>query len=120
MTNEPRVGELAAAYVNAPDIDAELDWLRACTAAPEFELSREFCLRRAALLDRLVLREAANYGLEATAPLARTAELAGRCLVEHDIEHEGLSPKGAELVTGDDHRDYVRHAYRAWSAAQTH
>ncbi|MCX4787665.1 hypothetical protein OG369_16170 [Streptomyces sp. NBC_01221] len=115
MKIERNVGIPAAAYAGAPDLDIELAWLQESTRTPGFELSRKFWLRRAAFLDRLALREAGSYGLEATVPLIRTAEMAGSGLVVYDIAHSGLSPKGSDLVVGEDHRAYVREEYRASS-----
>ncbi len=120
MTSERPVGDPGDAYTDAPDFDDELAWLQAYTDAPGFELNREFWLRRAALLDRLALREAESYGAETTVPLIRTAEMAASGLVEYDTAHHGLSPKGADLAAGEDHRAYVREEYRAWSLAQIH
>ncbi|MEU7291760.1 hypothetical protein AB0A76_00930 [Streptomyces exfoliatus] len=113
MKIERSIGNPAAAYAGAPDFDIELAWLQECTRTQGFELSREFWLRRAAFLDRLALREAESHGVEATAALIRFAESAASGLVVYDTAHHGLSPKGSDLVAGEDHRAYVREQYRA-------
>lgn len=120
MTIERSAGDPEAAYMGAPALDIELPWLQGFTRAPGFEATREFLLRKAAFLDRLALQQTESHGSEATRPLVRTAEMAAFGLVEHDTEHHGLSPKGADLAAGEDYRAYVREAYRAWSLAQNH
>ncbi|WP_406399455.1 hypothetical protein [Streptomyces uncialis] len=120
MTIERSVGDPETAYMGAPDLDIELPWLQGSTRTPGFESSREFLLRQAAFLDRLTLQQTQSHGSEVIGSLVRTAEMAAFGLVEHDTEHRGLSPKGADLAIGEDYRAYVREVYRAWSLAQNH
>lgn len=112
ITNYSAVA-LGSAYADAPALDDELTWLRARTGDPGFEPSREFLLRQAALLDRLALQGV-------VVPLVRAALGAADHLVAHDIEHHGLSPKGHDLISAEDHQAYVREAYREWRLAQNH
>ena len=119
MTIERPVGDPAVAYQDAPDYDDEMAWLRMHTDTSGFERNRQFWLRRAALLDRIALRETETHGPEATVPLIRQAQSAAAELVEYDTAHRGLSPKGADLVAGEEHREYVREEYRVWRLSQT-
>ncbi|MEU2155450.1 hypothetical protein ABZ532_10615 [Streptomyces sp. NPDC019396] len=112
MTIDRTTEDLGAAYADAPALDDELAWLRACAGHPAFEPSREFLLRQAALLDRLALQSAVM-------PLVRVALGAADRLVVHDIEHRGLSLRGHDLFAAD-HQAYVREEYRAWLLAQNH
>ncbi|MGP8300178.1 hypothetical protein ACTPOK_20055 [Streptomyces inhibens] len=108
------------AVVDAPRITAELGWVaqRAGGRRPGSELGREYLLRRAALLDRTALQEAAICTRNVAEPSAQTADAAAIRLIEYDSAHNGLSIRGAELVTDADRRDYVREQYRAWSITQ--
>ncbi|MEW1719619.1 hypothetical protein [Streptomyces sp. NPDC093109] len=109
------------AYADAPSIITEISWVTRATTNhfAGQEPDREFWLRKAAVMDRIALNESALYAPEAAASAVSAAALAARRLVEADVTHSGLSLKGSELVTDDDHRAYVRHAYRAWCLAQT-
>jgi hypothetical protein len=114
MTTElPNTKRSAATYADAPPLDDELAWLRARTGGPQFEPSREFWLRQAALLDRLALQGGA-------VPLVLAALGAADRLVAHDVEHHGLSPRGHDLVAAEDHQAYVREEYRVWLLTQNH
>ncbi|MBZ4321467.1 hypothetical protein [Streptomyces huiliensis] len=112
MTTEAPTSDPATAYVNAPSIIAEIGWVARQRAS---EPDREFWLRKAAVFDRIAIKEAANYAPEVAASAIEAAGAAALQLVRYDAMHEGLSPRGLELVTADDHREYVRHAYLAWS-----
>ncbi|MFC5719605.1 hypothetical protein ACFP1Z_05355 [Streptomyces gamaensis] len=102
----------AVAYDGAPSTIREIGWVAGSTKRP----TREFWLRKAALLDRIALKEATmpdgGYVLDNA---VKCAEAAARQLVDFDTEQGPVSRRGAELVTGDDYRDYVRRAYLAWS-----
>ncbi|WP_329066344.1 hypothetical protein [Streptomyces sp. NBC_01429] len=109
------------AYEDAPSIVTEISWVTRATTDRFLgqEPDREFWLRKAAVLDRIAIDESAHYAPEVAAAAVPTAALAARRLVEADVTHSGLSLKGSELVTDDDHRDYVRRAYREWCLAPT-
>ncbi|MER5780636.1 hypothetical protein ABT104_02745 [Streptomyces mobaraensis] len=112
MTTEAPTPEPATAYADAPDIISETGWV-ARQRPPQPD--REFWLRKAAVFDRIALKEAASYAPEVAAPAIEAAADAALQLVHYDATHEGLSLRGSELVTADDHREYVRRAYLAWS-----
>lgn len=107
-------------YAEAPGITREISWVtRTSTDRPlGQEADREFWLRKAALLDRIALAEEATYAPSVSAEAASLAGNAARRLAEYDAAHCGLSPKGAELATDADHREYVREQYREWSLTQ--
>ncbi|MGK5638022.1 hypothetical protein ACSNOK_06845 [Streptomyces sp. URMC 126] len=112
MTTEAPAPDPATAYADAPSIITETGWVaRQRGSQPD----REFWLRKAAVFDRIALKEAASYAPEVAAPAIEAAADAALQLVRYDATHEGLSPRGFELVTADDHREYVRRAYLAWS-----
>lgn len=124
MTNEasspgiaPNSPDLDLAYVGAPSVNEEIGWLGEHASGRAFgqEQDREFLLRKAAVMDRIALKEEAAYAPEVAAESMETADQAALQLIEYDVAHTGLSLKGAELITGSDHREYVRQEYRAWS-----
>ncbi|MEE1756789.1 hypothetical protein [Streptomyces sp. SP18CS02] len=110
--------EPARACADAPGPRAERAWADRRTDGgrrADGGEGRESRLRRAALLDRLALE---RPGAEE----ALAASEAARHLVALDLTDAGsgrgpLSLKGADLVTDDDFRAYVREEYRAWRAA---
>ncbi|RDG36477.1 hypothetical protein [Streptomyces corynorhini] len=109
------------AYEDAPSIVTEIAWVTRATTDRFLgqKPDREFWLRKAAVLDRIAIEESALYAPEVAAAAVSTSVLAARRLVEADVTYSGLSLKGSELVTDDDHRDYVRRAYRQWLLALT-
>ncbi|MEV7427094.1 hypothetical protein [Streptomyces sp. NPDC091212] len=111
----------AIAYADAPSIVTEISWVTRATTDHFLgqEPDRGFWLRKAAVMDRIAIKESALYAPEVAAEAVSAAALAARRLVEADVTHSGLSLKGSELVTDDDHRDYVRHAYRQWRLTMT-
>ncbi|MCC3772869.1 hypothetical protein [Streptomyces sp. UNOC14_S4] len=119
MTTEPNTSDPAVAYEAAPSIIAEISWVTAQSSAfIRSEPDREFWLRKAAVFDRIAVKEAAMYVPGQTTDVVETAVEAARALVQYDLAHCGLSLKGAELVTDEDHREYVRHQYHEWCRAQ--
>ncbi|MFF8943099.1 hypothetical protein ACF1A5_12670 [Streptomyces sp. NPDC014864] len=106
------------AYALAPSIVREIGWA-AQTAADKplgEHLGREFWLRKAALLDRIALRDEED-GLRGDSVEAAT-EAAHR-LIEHDREGEGDyhgAPYWPEHpATAADPRGYVRQEYAHWA-----
>ncbi|MEV8476804.1 hypothetical protein [Streptomyces sp. NPDC051173] len=119
MTTEPNTNNPFVAYAGAPSIVTEMTWVTGRSApSAEWEQGREFLLRKAAMLDRMAAKEAAMYVPGMATRVVESAVQAARTLVEYDVEHSGLSLKGAELVTDEDHREYVRHQYHEWLRAQ--
>ncbi|MEU5424313.1 hypothetical protein AB0H73_01705 [Streptomyces olivoreticuli] len=119
MTTAPNTNNPFVAYADAPGIIAELCWVAKQTnRCARTGLSREFWLRKAALFDRIAVKGTAMYVPELAAETVGTAIQVARRLVKYDAENSGLSLKGAELVTGEDCREYVRHQYYEWLHAQ--
>ena len=120
MTNDARTTDPSTAYAEAPSIIAEIGWVADQSVSRSFgsEMGREFWLRKAALLDRIALRETATYAPDLSAPAVQTAEQAALRLIEYDETHSGLSRRALDLVTGSDYREYVRDQYREWSCIQ--
>ncbi|MEU5418746.1 hypothetical protein ACH4UT_24485 [Streptomyces sp. NPDC020799] len=116
----PNTSNPAIAYADAPSIIAEICWVaqQASQSFCEEQPDREFWLRKAAVLDRIAVKGTDMYVPELAAETVETAAQAARRLVEHDATQSGLSLKGAELVTDQDHREYVRHQYHQWLHAQ--
>ncbi|MFF5424419.1 MULTISPECIES: hypothetical protein [unclassified Streptomyces] len=86
------------AYAQAPSIIREIGWVAQTAADRPFgtEASREFWLRKAALLDRIALDDD---------KAAKDAIVAARQLMDHD---------GTAVIC--DPRFYVRQQYACWSA----
>ncbi|WP_171166816.1 hypothetical protein [Streptomyces sp. I05A-00742] len=117
MIRESHTPDPSTAYATAPSIITEITWMARykATRPTGREPGREFWLRKAALLDRIAIKEAASYAPEVAAPAIDAAAGAALQLVRYDATHDGLSLRGSELITADDHREYVRRAYLAWS-----
>jgi hypothetical protein len=77
---------------------------------------REQRLRKAALLDRIALREAEEYAPAVAAEAIAAAAAAARDLARYDAEHgTGAGPIGPGSPEWDpSHRPYVRQEYDAW------
>ncbi|MCC3774075.1 hypothetical protein [Streptomyces sp. UNOB3_S3] len=120
MTNHAHNTRPATAYVDAPSIIKEICWVakQSADGPASVRRSRAFWLRKAALFDRIAIKEAAMYVPEVAAEVVDTAALAARQLVAFDVEYSGLSLRGSELITDDDCREYVRQEYREWSHAR--
>lgn len=103
-------------YQDTPSIAAEIAWVaQAAIDRPlGYAADREFWLRKAALLDRIALREEADFAPEVAASAVTAAEEAARRLAEYDAGHSGPSFRGADLVTDADCREYVRTQYVMW------
>ncbi|WP_329148415.1 hypothetical protein OIU91_20225 [Streptomyces sp. NBC_01456] len=108
------------AYASAPTICQELCLIAEATDSRPSDVSkdREFRLRKAALLDRVALRELAHGDARAAADADEAATVAAEWLIEYDIRHRGLSRKGQDLVLSEDYRNYVRTEYLAWIRSQ--
>ncbi|WBB59166.1 hypothetical protein O7599_26780 [Streptomyces sp. WMMC500] len=113
--NEPETSTTDTAYANAPSIAWEISWvLRALHKYPlSHGVDREFWLRKAALLDRIALREETTLTPEAAAEAVTAAGRAARQLADYDATFHGLSYRGEELATDEDFRAYVRRQYQA-------
>ncbi|GAA0386176.1 hypothetical protein [Streptomyces luteireticuli] len=118
MTSEPHGIASGMAYSDAPSLFSEVVWVRKYGRVLGSQ-DREFLLRKAAIFDRIAIKEAATFAPETALPVIEVAEGLARRLVEHDVAHAGLSLKGSELVCGDDYRVYVRQEYLAWSREQS-
>jgi len=113
--NEPETSTTDTAYANAPSIAWEISWvLRALRKYPlSHGIDREFWLRKAALLDRIALREETTLTPDAAADAVTAAGRAARQLADYDASFHGLSFRGEELATDEDFRAYVRRQYEA-------
>ncbi|MEW2029667.1 hypothetical protein AB0901_03945 [Streptomyces roseifaciens] len=120
MTHESNAPDPTTVYAEAPSIVSEICWLLDQNVNRPFgtEQGRDFWLRKAAVLDRIAIEEAATYAPPVAANAVETAEEAARRLVEYDVTHSGLSLKGSDVITGDDCRAYVRREYDEWSRTQ--
>ncbi|MEV6202199.1 hypothetical protein AB0M64_19795 [Streptomyces sp. NPDC051771] len=98
-TPEPEWPTPEAAYATAPSVISEIGWTaRTATDRPfGTTTSREFWLRKAALLDRIALEAPAGGAPEA-------ATRAAHQLMEHD-----------GVTTVCDPRHYVRQQYARWT-----
>ncbi|WP_051831416.1 hypothetical protein [Streptomyces violens] len=112
------------AYTDAPHLLAEMTWVtdQVATHASGTRLSREFWLRKAALLDRLAIREAEEEGIpEAMAEADTLAARAAHRLAQYDRERgggpfatsNGPIPPDSPLWDPS-YRPYVRQEYAAW------
>ncbi|MEU7485042.1 hypothetical protein [Streptomyces sp. NPDC042319] len=111
-------------YAEAPHLLAEMTWItdQVATHASGMRLSREFWLRKAALLDRLAMREAEEVGIPgATAEADILAARAAHRLAQYDRERgggpfatsNGPIPPDSPLWDPS-YRPYVRQEYAAW------
>ncbi|GAA0496496.1 hypothetical protein [Streptomyces olivaceiscleroticus] len=112
------------AYAEAPHLLAEMTWMtdQVATHASGMRLSREFWLRKAALLDRLAIREAEEEGIpEVVAEAGTLAARAAHRLAQYDRERgggpfatsNGPIPPDSPLWDPS-YRPYVRQEYAAW------
>ncbi|MFI9720752.1 hypothetical protein ACIHFE_14005 [Streptomyces sp. NPDC052396] len=115
---EPTFVDPGAVYDGAPSILQEVGWVLRHTR-PSGSQNREFWLRKAAVFDRIALQQSAVDAPDLAQDSVTTAEGAAQQLVQFDADHGRLSLKGSELIDGNDHREYVRHEYRAWSRVQS-
>ncbi|WP_171117687.1 hypothetical protein [Streptomyces sp. Z423-1] len=106
------------AYALAPSMVREIGWTAGTAADKPFgeSLGREYWLRKAALLDRIALRDEED-GLSGDA--AEVATEAARRLIAHDRDGEG-DYHGASYwpehpATAADPRGYVRQEYAHWA-----
>ncbi|AZQ72764.1 hypothetical protein EKH77_17420 [Streptomyces luteoverticillatus] len=111
------------AYADAPPIVHELadltDLISCYTDAgllPPSSVEREFLLRRAALLDRMAIEEAAVSAPVAVEMAVETAEAAALTLSLFDRVKGWAGEHGPEdrLWARTSHRGYVRQEYAAW------
>ncbi|MFJ5775744.1 hypothetical protein [Streptomyces sp. NPDC093094] len=106
------------AYAFSPSMVREIGWTAQTAADKPFgvDLHREYWLRKAALLDRIALREDEDG---ATGDAAEVATEAARRLIEYDRDGEG-DYHGAPYwpdhpATAADPRGYVRQEYAHWA-----
>jgi hypothetical protein len=92
-----------------------------CPGARKPEAIREQQLRKAALLNRIALQEAARYAPEVAAPAIREARDAARALAMYDRQHgTAAGPDGPDSrVWAGSYRPYVRQEYAAWRRAHS-
>ncbi|AJP03804.1 hypothetical protein TU94_22290 [Streptomyces cyaneogriseus subsp. noncyanogenus] len=106
------------AYALAPNIIREIGWTAQTAADKPFgmDLDREYWLRKAALLDRIALREEEDG---VTGDAAGVATEAARRLVAYDRDGEGDyhgAPYWPEHPATDaDPRGYIRQEYAHWA-----
>lgn len=112
------------AYAGAPAIVREISNVLALTTSLHrldrpAGREREQRMRKAALLDRIALFEAATYTSApgGAAEAIATAESGARKLAAYDTEHgTGAGPIGPGSPEWDpSHRPYVRQEYAAWA-----
>jgi hypothetical protein len=115
------------AYAGAPSILREMNNVLAMTGdlmkpgGRTPHAAREQKLRKAALLDRIALHEAAEYAPDAAAKAMTVAYDAARELVRFDTDHHtAAGPVGpAAPDWARDPRGYVRQEYAARHASTT-
>ncbi|MXM64804.1 hypothetical protein GR925_15465 [Streptomyces sp. HUCO-GS316] len=106
------------AYPLAPSIVREIGWTAQTAADKPFgkDLDREYWLRKAALLDRIAMRDEED---RVTGDAAEVATEAARRLIAHDRDGEGDyhgAPYWPEHpATAADPRGYVRQEYAHWA-----
>ncbi|MFI2260333.1 hypothetical protein [Streptomyces tubercidicus] len=100
------------AYVSAPSILDELEWINHAAAETGWdeELDRQYFLRKAAVFDRIALRNAADEdAAEVTAVMLLDYDKTGREL------YGGIPYPPGHLAAEADPRGYVRQEYALWS-----
>ncbi|MEN2420800.1 hypothetical protein AABB02_22240 [Streptomyces rimosus] len=111
------------AYDDAPTILAEMRWITDQVAARPSGagLSREFWLRKAALLDRIALKESARCTPTDAAESNAVAAKAAHRLAQYDRDRGGgpLSTTNGPIPPDSplwhpSYRPYVRQEYAAW------
>ncbi|MEU7167419.1 hypothetical protein AB0A70_22700 [Streptomyces morookaense] len=119
---ETHATEPIAAYDDAPSLLPEIRWVAVKSRSARDAMDREFWLRKAAVFDRIAIKEAAAGTPDAAVNTAAAAAAsAARQLVEYDTVHAGMSLRGTDTVTDEDCREYVRQEYSTWrSAGQQH
>ncbi|MGA5351137.1 hypothetical protein ACPCJU_01835 [Streptomyces thermodiastaticus] len=106
------------AYALAPSIVREIGWTAQTAADKPFghDLGREYWLRKAALLDRIALRDEEDGS---TSDATTVATEAARRLIAHDAGGDGDyygAPYWPEHpATAADPRGYVRQEYAHWA-----
>ncbi|ADI09750.1 hypothetical protein SBI_06630 [Streptomyces bingchenggensis BCW-1] len=106
------------AYASSPSIVREIGWTAQTAADKPFgeDLDREYWLRKAALLDRIALRDEEDGALGDAAEVATEA---ARRLIEWDRDGEGDyhgAPYWPEHPAATaDPRGYVRQEYAHWA-----
>ncbi|MEU6544080.1 hypothetical protein [Streptomyces sp. NPDC046859] len=109
------------AYALAPSMVREIGWTAQTAADKPFgvDLNREYWLRKAALLDRIALREDEDG---VTGDAAEAAKEAARRLIEYDRDGEGdyhgVPYWPEHPATAADPRGYVRQEYAHWAKHQ--
>lgn len=109
------------AYATAPSTLDELEWINHTAAETGWdeELDRQYFLRKAAVFDRIALRNAADEDRIDTAGNEDVAEAAAVMLLDYD--KTGREPYGGtpyppgHPAAEADPRGYVRQEYALWS-----
>ena len=115
------------AYAGAPGVVDEIVWVteQAQILGRGGEASREYWLRKAALVDRIALARVLTHSQEEVLDAAEMASNAAVQLIEFD-ERQGDGPQRpaagsirfSDATVGAGYRAYVRQQYLAWSRAQ--
>jgi hypothetical protein len=113
------------AYAHATSIVREIGTIADMSRRTSGAMPRDFWLRKAALVDRIALKEEATFSPEVAAPAVRAAEAAAEQLLAYDRKHGTrcgrFSPdslSSPDSTDGQGHRAYVRQEYLAWSPAE--
>jgi len=115
------------AYADAPGVVSEIGWVaqQARTLPFDQETSREYWLRKAALVDRIALARAVTHPQEEALDAAEMASNAAVQLIEYDERQpDGDERPAAGSIRFSDalicagYRAYVRQQYLAWNRAQ--
>ncbi|WDT55766.1 hypothetical protein [Streptomyces sp. G7(2002)] len=115
-----------AAYVSAPSILDELEWINHTAAETSWdeELDRQYFLRKAAVFDRIALRNAVDEDPIDTTGNEDVAEVAAVMLLDYDKTGREIYggtpyPPGQPAAEADP-RGYVRQEYALWSVCTCH
>ncbi|TJZ99694.1 hypothetical protein [Actinacidiphila oryziradicis] len=99
------------AYASAPNIIREIGWVARTAANRPYDKPslREFWLRKAALLDRIAIKDGGDGALT-------VGEHAAAVFAGYDRDHHtGTGPHGPDAIEWDpSYRPYVRQEYAAW------
>jgi len=120
----PDFPEPATAYASAPGQVKEIGWVAGEARRRPFGTgsSREYWLRKAALVDRIALEWETTHSPEAASDAAQSAADAALQLIEFDELHGQSSGQGtirfSDAIVCAGYRAYVRKEYLAWISAQ--
>ncbi len=115
------------AYADAPGVITEIGWLseQARSTPIVQEASREYWLRKAALVDRIALARVVTHPQEEALEAAAMASNAAVQLIDYDEQHQESPQRPAagsirfsDAVVCAGYRAYVRQQYLAWRRAR--